>query len=662
MLTPKPKAASSNESLPPTPPPPPPEPFRKSARVFKLRREVEALDYVRKSTTIPVPYIIDSHLDVPDPADHGWILMQRLPGIQLGDAWPAMDEDQRRRVVVELRRYLKELHALQPPVAGWIGSCTGGPAYDHRLNNLAPCGPFNSVAEFHDYLVAPIKKCPRPEWAVKYRQRLNDNHDTRFTHADLSRENILVDPDTGTITGIIDWEMAGFWPEWWEYRKAMQGSSQLWWVKLVDQVMEQYQAETVADMDIEMDVTDWIHISMTKHAFYVAAYDRGRHGLSGTIQPYHWTYFIQLNVQGKENNGIAHQLRGMPGGFYYQGPENVDLWKSQRLKHELEIGEVDSSQLDEVHRILSAVHIEKNESSTWNCQDWAVSGLDGLKKAGFVWDHITEEAIRTWLKEPCPRLKSRALEESETRPEEKRGSEETRPAPRRFTPQPVETSLRSLRRKFVPEPMETTTRSNRGNKGKDRQLNTAENDGNEAAAVPPTKPPTRRRFALVPIESSSRSSRDKRDDASKTSVAMSNKARICIELFHRDEISIQKGNLERLGWAIYHWAILVRPKDLKKIDNSVSFDVTDGIRLNPANRTNMSPAGDWWFRIRTTVNPLATGHFLGAIEIGKVPNDVTIEHLTALLSKLPLPQKNQTPDQNCATWVSNAVEALQQAG
>ena len=31
-----------------------------------------------------------------------------------------------------------------------------------------------------------------------------------FIHADLSQENILVDPSTGAITGIIDWEMAGF--------------------------------------------------------------------------------------------------------------------------------------------------------------------------------------------------------------------------------------------------------------------------------------------------------------------------------------------------------------------------------------------------------------------------------------------------------------------
>lgn len=234
-------------SLPPTPP----ELFRKTARAFKLRRELEAIQYVQRFTSIPVPRIIDSHLDVPD-SEPAWILMERIPGVQLGDGWPSMDEKLRERAIKELRGHLKELHALRPPVAGWIGSCTGGPAYCHRINNLAPCGPFASVAEFHDYLVAPIKRCPRPEWVTKYRDRLGDHYDTIFIHADLSRENILVDPETGKITGIIDWEMAGFWPEWWEYRKAMIGSSKRWWAEMVDQVMDQYVTETLADMDIEM--------------------------------------------------------------------------------------------------------------------------------------------------------------------------------------------------------------------------------------------------------------------------------------------------------------------------------------------------------------------------------------------------------------------------
>ena len=35
-----------------------------------------------------------------------------------------------------------------------------------------------------------------------------------FAHADLSVANLMVDPDSGAITGVIDWEMAGFRPAW----------------------------------------------------------------------------------------------------------------------------------------------------------------------------------------------------------------------------------------------------------------------------------------------------------------------------------------------------------------------------------------------------------------------------------------------------------------
>lgn len=43
----------------------------------------------------------------------------------------------------------------------------------------------------------------------------SSNHDRfHFAHGDLSSFNILIDPSTGAVTGIIDWEMAGFRPAW----------------------------------------------------------------------------------------------------------------------------------------------------------------------------------------------------------------------------------------------------------------------------------------------------------------------------------------------------------------------------------------------------------------------------------------------------------------
>lgn len=49
-----------------------------------------------------------------------------------------------------------------------------------------------------------------------------------FTHADLNPRNILVDrviqsdgSRSWEVTGIVDWETSGYYPEYWDYTKAM---------------------------------------------------------------------------------------------------------------------------------------------------------------------------------------------------------------------------------------------------------------------------------------------------------------------------------------------------------------------------------------------------------------------------------------------------------
>ncbi|KAJ9130692.1 hypothetical protein NKR23_g12089 [Pleurostoma richardsiae] len=138
---------------------------------------------------------------------------------------------------------------------------------------------------------------------------------------------------------------------------------------------------------------------MTKRTLYLVTYDRGTYATTGKVKPYHWSFFVQLEVRGAQNLGIAHQLRGMPGAFYYKGPEEVDLAKSGSRKEELELGEVDDSELGRVHEILSQVRIDTVESSGWNCQDWALDGLERLKEEGFIYEYLTGEAVKNWLRE-----------------------------------------------------------------------------------------------------------------------------------------------------------------------------------------------------------------------------------------------------------------------
>lgn len=103
---------------------------------------------------------------------------------------------------------------------------------------------------------------------------------------------------------------------------------------------------------------------MVKFTIYIIIYDRGTNWKTGEVKPFHWAIFIQTNASGGKKEGIAHQLRGMIGGYYYPGPEIVDLNKSARKKQEFEVGEVDEAKLNEIRECLTEVHIEKNESSS----------------------------------------------------------------------------------------------------------------------------------------------------------------------------------------------------------------------------------------------------------------------------------------------------------
>ncbi|KAF2223512.1 kinase-like domain-containing protein [Elsinoe ampelina] len=229
------------------------EGLRKYGRPEQLQREVEAMTFVRENTSIPVPTVHEIHAPKGAKGNECWILLQRVPGIALDKAWVQMDKDAQEGVTTQLRRHLDELHALQPPQHGTISSCSGGQVYDHRLGAHMCCGPFNSVREFHDFLIEPVAKHAHAKIVAKYRVVLPDDCAVQYTHADLSWEHIMVDPSTNTITGILDWEMAGFWPEWWEYSKALSGwRHQVWWENVVRQVTQAFPDVMHADRDIEM--------------------------------------------------------------------------------------------------------------------------------------------------------------------------------------------------------------------------------------------------------------------------------------------------------------------------------------------------------------------------------------------------------------------------
>jgi hypothetical protein len=75
-----------------------------------------------------------------------------------------------------------------------------------RAGGKLGCWAFEKTLEVYDVVARFYRKSSQSTFEEKETFHL--------AHGDLSSYNILIDPDTGAITGLIDWEMAGFRPAW----------------------------------------------------------------------------------------------------------------------------------------------------------------------------------------------------------------------------------------------------------------------------------------------------------------------------------------------------------------------------------------------------------------------------------------------------------------
>lgn len=75
-----------------------------------------------------------------------------------------------------------------------------------------------------------------------------------MTHGDLHPRNIIVEGDSMHITGIVDWESGGGYPEYWEYVKALQTGfdeeAPDWHLSLPDAIVT-YAEEYAKDLAID---------------------------------------------------------------------------------------------------------------------------------------------------------------------------------------------------------------------------------------------------------------------------------------------------------------------------------------------------------------------------------------------------------------------------
>ncbi|KFY23330.1 hypothetical protein V493_05911 [Pseudogymnoascus sp. VKM F-4281 (FW-2241)] len=169
--------------------------------------EIHALR-VAKELQLPMPKVYEAY---PLPARGASIHMSYVPGETLETAWPTMSLDQKQDVALQLRAIIDTMRSL-PSDDNAFRSCSG--AYDVYTG-----GPFVDEQSFNDFVVDIPKSAPK---VIRegLRARLPCNHRAVLTHGDLSPRNIMV--HNNRITGLLDWEVAGWFPEYWEYIKFFE--------------------------------------------------------------------------------------------------------------------------------------------------------------------------------------------------------------------------------------------------------------------------------------------------------------------------------------------------------------------------------------------------------------------------------------------------------
>ncbi|EFW23049.1 conserved hypothetical protein [Coccidioides posadasii str. Silveira] len=118
-------------------------------------------------------------------------------------------------------------------------------------------GLFTSERELTQYLLVPAftysfkSRAEYDKTFMRAKQIEQLPHQVTFTHGG-SKHNTLVDHNRH-LSGFLDWESAGWHPEYWEFTTAMRFGRNSWWYQVatwmgVDQCLEELDADIAVNL------------------------------------------------------------------------------------------------------------------------------------------------------------------------------------------------------------------------------------------------------------------------------------------------------------------------------------------------------------------------------------------------------------------------------
>ncbi|TPX11419.1 uncharacterized protein E0L32_007838 [Thyridium curvatum] len=186
---------------------------KKSGKRICLQ-EADALR-IAEEAGLPVPHV--HHVEMTaDGKNH--ISMDYIEGQVLSEVWPTYSEVQKRAIIQQLLYFTYNAPACQDEQG----------FNEYLMGALMP------------QVSGPIRRAFEKRWR-------RTDHRVVFTHSDVAPRNIIVRDDK--VVGLIDWEDAGWYPEYWEYVKFFQRSStaDADWKDAADEIFPQAYPDELVD-------------------------------------------------------------------------------------------------------------------------------------------------------------------------------------------------------------------------------------------------------------------------------------------------------------------------------------------------------------------------------------------------------------------------------
>ncbi|OJD25358.1 hypothetical protein ACJ73_03271 [Blastomyces percursus] len=177
-------------------------------------------------------YLAERAPDIPSPRPHGLvrfgpfrvIFMSYIPDMTLAQVWSSLSHEGKVSIQQQLDGIFRKLRTIRQKDGNELGGVSGEGVKEYRVDECARWRDITTAQEFSD-LQFSARHHGSKTYIKLLRSFLEDESASMrgsvFTHGDFRRENIMVkqDPynnDAYLVTGIIDWEDSGFYPEYYE--------------------------------------------------------------------------------------------------------------------------------------------------------------------------------------------------------------------------------------------------------------------------------------------------------------------------------------------------------------------------------------------------------------------------------------------------------------